>query len=154
MWVCVCVRAPLCPCWHGCLCVQAHLVNSLFTRQSAIMTWVRPHTNFIHYGWCIGTAKPTLHIQVGHTNTPTQPGSCVFVCLHMLVCLLSKAPNQRPNLFLCAGVLCFFFFLKEPELSWRGGQKTDAQLWGPRWLTTVCHQSLCKHLWLRQQGTH
>lgn len=41
---------------------------------------------------------------------------------------------------------------KKPELSWRGGQKTDAYLWGSGWLTAVRHQSLCEHLWLRQQG--
>lgn len=38
-------------------------------------------------------------------SSGTHTHSCHFVYLCMLICLLSKAPNQRPNLFVCVCVL-------------------------------------------------
>lgn len=109
----------------------------------------------MHYGWdgVLGWHNPHYTFK-WDTNTLHARKQAAFFCVcvcytRTLICLLSKSPrNQKPNLFVYA-----FQKKKEPELSWWGGQKTDAQLWGTGWLTTLCHQSLCKHLWLRQQGT-
>lgn len=141
MIVCVTLHSNMHRCGRWVYTYSAKYCN-FFSQTTHMHT---SHTLWMVYGDCKAhiTHSSGRHT---HTHTCAQLSFCVFAYAHLFV-------EQSPKSNVVCVCVCVWFS-KEPEFSWWGGQETDAHLWGPDWLTALCHQSLCKHLWLRQQGTH